>query len=365
MKKIGIITFHNAHNYGAILQTYALQKVLKAETFIIDYRNNQVDNQYKVIRPLTRNIKKTIRQLLSDLYHVKARYLKNRNFKRFIKVNLKLSRKYKSIESLKKNPPKADIYITGSDQVWNTSIVGELSDAYTLNFGSSQTKKISYAASIGHKEIDKQYIEEYKTKISKLNAISVREEDAKVALNKIIDNNIDVVLDPTLLIKKEEWIKEIENYSIKQEKYILTYVVEDNEEQTKIVDYLSDITGYRIIEFSLRNHHKNIIGNAYVEGPLEFINLIKNAEYIVTTSFHATAFSILFEKKFFVVPHIETGSRVTNLLEKLGIENRKFYNLEEFKKIDFEKEINYMDINKRLEKLREESFTFLKNAIGN
>lgn len=364
MKKIGVITFHSAHNYGAMLQVYALQnKINDNEVKIINYRNKKIDGNYKVFKPLKGKLLVDGKQIVKDIYLYRKNIKRYRNFESYMNQKLSLTDKYDSENNLRVNPPKFDIYITGSDQVWNPNIVGKVSDAYTLNFGSKNVKRISYAASIGSSNIKEKYIEDYKNKLEKIDYISVREEDAKKALQGIIDKPIEVVLDPTLLLTREEWNEEIKNCEKENEKYILAYVVQENEEYRKIVNYLSKVTGLKVIHFEKRNKYDNVLRSAYTEGPQEFVNLIKNAEYVVATSFHATVFSIIFNKKFFIVPHSETGSRVTNLLKKLRVEDRVFYNLEDFKKIDYNFETDWNVVERILEKERQKSINWLKNAI--
>ena len=367
MKKVEIITFHSAHNYGAMLQVYALEKILekmKNEVKIINYRNPNIDKSYKVIKITKGNIVKKLKSIASNVVYFNKNYTRYKNFNNFMNNELNLTIPYESENYLKQNPPQADIYITGSDQVWNKSITKNLEDSYTLNFGQANVKRISYAASIGNSNIEKEDRKEYKEKLSKIDYISVREETAKKALSQIINKPIEVVLDPTLLMTKEQWNEKIENINKSKEKYILAYVVEKNEEYLKIVNYLSNKTGLKVIHFGKRNRgYQNILENAYSKGPFEFISLIKNAEYVVATSFHATVFSIIYNKKFFIVPHLKTGSRVTNLLDKLGIENRVYNKFEDFKKIDYTFETNYNKVEEKIEQEREKSINFLKWAI--
>lgn len=368
MKKIKIITFQNAHNYGALLQAYALQNVLQNENNveIINYKNDIIGNQYKIFKVSKKNIKSFIKSILKNILF----YLKNvsryKVFYKFEKEKLKLTKEYTSEILLKEDAPEADIYITGSDQVWNSNITDGLQDSYTLNFGNENIKRISYAASIGKSIIAEDEKDVYTDKISKIDYISVREEDGKKALAPIINKSINVVLDPTLLLNKEKWENEIENLDIEKEKYILAYVVEDDDEFFKITNELSEKTGLKIVHFGLKNKgYNNVLRSAYTEGPLEFVNLIRNAEYVVCTSFHATVFSIIFNKKFFVVPHRKTGARVTNLLDKLNISNRAVNSLDEFNKMNYNSEINYKEVNKTLENERNKSLDWLNNAINN
>lgn len=366
MKKVGIITFHHAHNYGAVLQVYALQNQIEKlgyDVHVINYRNKNIAKPYKLIK-LSKNPIKCIGTIYESIKYYKKNKQRYEVFENFINEKLKLTKEFKNIKRLEKNCTDMDCYITGSDQVWNYEIVGELSDAYTLNFGNKKANRISYAASIGKSKIEDKYKKQFKEKITNINHISVREEAAKKELEKIINKPIEVVLDPTLLLTKNEWDNKLKEKEIPKEQYILAYVVKQNEEYKKIVNNLSTRTGLKVIHFEKETSYDNELESAYTKDPFEFINLIKNAKYIVATSFHATVFSIIYHKKFFIIPHINTGSRIINLLDKLDLKNRIFYNLEDFIKYDYNSEINYEQVDQKLEEERRKSLNWLRKAIS-
>lgn len=364
MKKIDIITFHSAHNYGAFLQVYALQKILNKDNIIeiINYRNDNIDNTYKLINP--ESIKTIVKSIAKNLMYPKRNFIRYKKFEKAIKEKLKLTKRYNSEQELKKDFPKADIYITGSDQVWNTGITKGLQDSYTLNFGDMSTKRVSYAASIGKSILTEKEKKEFKEKLSTFERISVREEKAKELLAPLVNKPIEVVLDPTLLMDKQDWESEIKNLNKEKEEYILAYTVGADEEYYKIINELSEKTSLKVIHFETRNKDiKNVLHTAYTSDPFEFMNLIKNAKYVVCTSFHATVFSIIFNKKFFVIPHRQTGSRVTNLLRKLEIEDRICNNLEEFRNKDYNFETNWKEVEEKLDKEKVKSLNWLNNSI--
>ena len=368
MNKIYITTFIKAHNYGAALQAYALQECLKERGYIsyfLNYKDELIERNYKIVKVNGKNLKQRLKSFIRSVIFF------NLNFKHYKKFQL-FEEKKLNLYPLK--PQKAkyfyqenfdrDILITGSDQVWNYEITNGLSDIYSLNFGSEKTKKISYAASTGKNKIDDSLILEYAKKLSKINMISVRENTGKMILKEIIpQKDISVVLDPTLLLTKEIWTSKVQEMEAEKEKYILAYMVEEDKEYMKIVEELSNKTGLKIIHFDKRNKYRNVLRKAYIDGPLEFVNLIKNAEYVVATSFHATVFSIIFNNKFWIVPHKTTGSRVTDLLKKFNISNRAVTSLEEFKEKNYDENINYEEVNKILEKEREKSLKWLIDAI--
>lgn len=368
-KNIIIVTFNKAHNFGAMLQEYALQEIVSkilSDVKVLNYQDKNIAKQYKLLKIETKNIKVLIKSLASSIIFFCVNLKRCKAFEKFEKDNIKLTKKYKDSD-LKKIEDNADIYITGSDQVWNADITKGVSDVYSLNFGPKNIKRISYAASIGNNKIEENYERIYKEKLSKIDRISVREETGKKALSKILDNKeIDVVLDPTLLLTQEEWKKKTESVISEKEKYILAYdLVEENVDYRKIVEKLSEETGLKIVHFEKRNKfRKNVLKSAYSEGPMEFVNLIKNAEYTVVTSFHGTVFSILFNKKTWVIPPKKTGSRVVDLLNKVKMTDRIVFSLEEFNKKNYDEEIDYESVNKKLEEERKKSINWLEKAIN-
>lgn len=367
MKKIGIITFHRAHNYGAMLQAYALQEYLKKyDVKIIDFNDKNINRCYKIIRVNEKNVKGNIKSIISDMLFLNKNIRRYYFFNKFLKNNMKLTQKYKSKKSLMVNYPKFDIYITGSDQVWNPNIVGKIDDIYTLNFGEKKIKRISYAASIGISKLKKSDYEKLIEDINKIDKISVRERSAKELLEKkIVKKNIEVVLDPTFLIKKEEWEKKFRNKFLIKEEYIFAYEVDYNEEYIKIVNELSKRTNLKVVYFEKRNKGYNkVLKNMYCSGPKEFVMYLKNAKYVVTSSFHATAFSIIFNKNLWVVAHKVTGSRTADLLKMCKLENRIVKSYSEFLQNEYDEEIDYEKVNKIIEKMRKKSTLWLENSIN-
>jgi len=349
-----------------MLQAYALQKVLielKYDTYILNYDCKKISKLYKQFRPISKNPFKTVYHFINDILEYNKNKERILSFEKMRK-KMNITERFDDVNYLNSQKFDESIFITGSDQVWNFDITGGLDDIYFLNFGSDKIKRISYAASIGKNSIPSNIKADFITKVSKISKISIREESGKKLINELLpEMNVNIVLDPTLLLTKNEWLNELPPENFSEEKYILAYVVAKNEEYVKIVNELSKITGLKVIHFEKTNNYDNVLKSVYTEGPLEFVNLIKNAEYVVTTSFHATAFSIIFNKKFWVVPHKTTGSRVTDLLNKLDISNRAVTTLDEFKNKNYDEEIDYNKVNKLLEIERKKSIDWLINAI--
>lgn len=366
--RVIITTFNKAHNYGAMLQEYALINLLESKNYnvsVLNYNDKEIAKCYKYYGFGNGTLKQRIKTIIKYTLFFNKNKNRYHNFEKFESKYINLTKNYNNICEMENI--ETNVLITGSDQVWNYQITNGLSDVYTLNFGNNNIKRISYAASIGVKEIPENLKDSYKSKISKIDKISVREESAKRALSSLLGNrDINVVLDPTLLLRKGAWNYLIANNhkTMPKEKYIFAYVVEKNNEYYNIVNYLSKLTDLKVIHFEQRNgKYSNVLESKYSSGPDEFVALVKNAEYVIATSFHATVFSIIFNKKFWVVPHKTTGSRVTDLLKKLDISNRAVNSLEEFEKLNFDEDIDYENVNKILEKEREKSINWLIDAI--
>lgn len=345
MKKVGNLTFHNAYNYGAALQTYALQKVIISfglDSEIIDYRSAGV---FK-------------RNTLKNIYYfftLSNPFKRAKLFKDFHQKYLKISKeKYNSINDMKNIADKYDYFILGSDQIWNEKLTNGIDPVYFGKFNNNRSN-ISYAASVGRNTIsedEKVRLNEY---VRYVDHISVREESA---INFFENSSVECVLDPTLLLDYTEWNK-VESNNLQNEKYILIYGLENNRFLDEIAIKLSD-NNTSIKEISpYYRYNKSIIKPVGPIGPREFIEYIHKADIVITDSFHGLVFSILFQKEFYAVPPKNDSVRMTSLLNKLKI-NRMIFNesdLKKVEKIDYEESM----INLRIE--RENSINFLKKAL--
>ena len=367
--KIRIITFQNAYNYGGSLQCYALQKKIKElgydDVEVVNYKNKYIDDVYKIVQ-IPRKKKLYLLRLLKSFIrcipYAKGTYERNKKFKSFINENIPLTEMETRDDIISKEYSNKDVFIVGSDQVWNTEITNGYDLIYTLDFNDS-IKKISYAASFGFDNIEEKYIDGFKKSLSKFNHISVREETGKNIINSILTNPVAVVLDPTLLLERNEWSNLVQFMPKEKEKYIFVYMM--TEEAVKIANYISKKTGLKIIYMTSKNEYNNPLRSAYNDGPYEFIKLIEGAEYVVTTSFHGMVFSIIFERKFWIIPPLKISSRITDLLSKVKLLNRVVNNLEEIKEKDIEKSIDYKSVKEIIFNEQVNSLKWIKNAIDN
>lgn len=359
--KIGILTFHNTTNYGAILQAYALQKHIidiGQNCEVINYCNSFLLSQYDINPFHSKNIKQFIKKIL--------RYSKNRRKRKLFE---EFSKKYIYISSKKYNEGNIsdadelyDIFIAGSDQIWNLSLSGN-DENYFMIFSKDPKKRNSYAASIGKNKIDEITKRKIKILISKQNNISLREKQGKEIIQKLTEKNIDTHIDPTFLVSKKDW-EIIKSDKKPNYKYIFVYEVSCTKNLRKFAEFLANKTGLKIIFIS--GTSKNIKNAKKISdaSPEEFLSYIYNAEYIITSSFHGMALSIIFNKEFYYDTFDDKnslGSRLENLAELLNLKSRKI--ISEYEKNNTEK-INYEQVNQLIEKEIKRSIIYIKKIIS-
>lgn len=308
--KIGILTFHRANNLGAVLQASALQNYIEnniAPCEVIDFVPN---NAVKYSRFLRRFLHKVKIYLTMKRDIIK----REKSFELYRKQYIKISPKtYYGDKAMRKKGEIYDILISGSDQILNMTLSG-VSTSYYLNFSDCE-KKISYASSFGRVNISEEEKSLVKSELKKFIHISVREESAQGIIKSLINIEPTLVVDPVFLLSKAEWSNRC-NLDIKiPNKYIFVYSMEKSELLEKIVIDLSNYEKLPVIVVRGGGEPGCIRGFENSScGPTEFLRLIRDAEYVVTNSFHGTAFSIIFEKNFICVPHSKRNTRLESLL---------------------------------------------------
>lgn len=331
MKKVGIITVHCADNFGAMLQTYALKKYMQnmdCSVKIINFCPKVITKDYPLLfykGEIRTGIQSGLKCLWRSVIYIKVRNFprmlcKKYKMGRFRKKYFNMTRKIQDTGDFKKLE-KFDVYITGSDQLWNPDITG-LNDAYFLSFTPEEGKRIAYAVSIGRLLNDEER-EIIVAKIQNFDAISLREADSVMQLQPYCKNKIYQCVDPTLLLKKDEW-KKICVKPVK-EKYIIFYSLFYTKEAFEAVNYISERIKSPIKHFfygRLAKRLKQNGGSFYYAGIEEFLGLIEQAEYVITDSFHGAVFSILFEKKFGVILPPKRNMRLIELLKTTGFSDR-------------------------------------------
>lgn len=322
--KIGLITIHNASNYGAALQTYATVQALRkhGQPEVINYKNHFITSTMSLIRIGSKP--RDFFRAGKDLTRILPRGRLLRKFNSFFSEHYNLSGPL-AID-LSGLEGRYDAFVCGSDQIWNPNIIGEnpkLDGAYFLEFVKNK-RKISYASSAGSykfKEDEYPKIENYLTSFHKL---SSRETDTANQISQILSRNVEHVLDPTLLLDKSEWKTSLhlkEDPSV--EKYILIYSLKKDKLFIDAVAAAKSHLGYKVISID-QEPFAGLKVDEHIRdaGPIDFLDLFINASFIVTNSFHGAAFSTNFEIPFLAVKPYSGGNRVTSLLNLVGLTER-------------------------------------------
>ena len=366
-QKIGIITFHNALNYGAVLQAFALQNTLSffSDAEIINYHSFNMEHKNdSFIIKVKRFIKSAINlfSLKNNVYYV---IKKRHNFNDFVKNYLSISKRKYNSKNIAKANNLYDSFITGSDQVWNYNLTrGDWN--YFLPFASPE-KKNSYAASFGGCKIDEHIKSTIRNMLFDYSSISIREKSGiEIIENCGVCKTVEIVCDPVFLIPKQDWIQKL-SLERKKEKYIFVYIVTKPKNLFKLALNLSKKYNLKIILVNsnaksiIKDIPKNIINKSYV-GPKEFVNLIFNSDFVLTTSFHAIAFSLIFNKTFYyeLDSSIENNnSRIINLENVFKIENRRIKTENCFN----DSMIDWRYINSKILDQSDYSIRFIKDKI--
>lgn len=366
--KVAVITRHAITNYGSLLQTFATQQVIENlghECEIIDYiREDESYTQHErtlLARKPEWNcnpIKKAIYLALRQPESIAS----GRRFKVEQSKYLHFTRKYASLEQLSKDKPVADIYMTGSDQVWGPVENGSYDSSYCLSFTDESDKRIAYAASFGRAEMTETIEIFFKKWLSRYRHIGVREDSAVNILKRMgIDST--QVLDPTLLLDSSFWSKIAE--PIKEKKYVLVYQLHNDKRVGEYAAQVAKSFGLPLIRVSALFHQISREGKfVWCPDIGKFLSYIKNAECMITDSFHGTAFAINFNTPFVeVLPNNKTGTRNMSILKLTGLSDRI---LSDDKDITLAKEkIDYSKVNQIIEEKRKDSLNVLKNMIEN
>lgn len=369
--KVDIITRHSVPNYGSLLQSYATQKTIERlghTSEIINYtrkeeKANELANTLLKGKKWDKNI---FLRLIYKTIQTPNYYKMYKKFEEYRKGFLKETEKeYLSLKELEENHPKADVYCSGSDQIWGKIGTADFDEAYFLEFAKNK-KCISYASSFGKTELSQELKNNIVNLLKKYSYILVREKSAKEILIENKLKNVEQVLDPTFLLKKEEWenLSQNSNKNIKS-KYVLIYQLHDNKEFNRYAKEFAKKKKLKLLRISTSMYHIVRSGKLiYLPTQYEFLKYFENAEYILTDSFHATVFSIIFNKKFIdILPSNKTGTRIESVLNLFGIENRILKDYNDFKSID--EAIDYENVNNKLQIEREKSINLFKSAIEN
>ena len=363
MKKVGLITLHSWWNYGSMLQAYAENIKLNNMGYnceIIDFTPSKIDNNrsFKIYNdfPEYENLRK---KYVIEIGERKAK------FRDFEKRYLLGNETYGSDREINSNPPVGyDAYITGGDQLWNVNMRIE-SQAFFLHFTDSK-EKYAFSTSMGRCTVDK--IEPYKNDLEQYKVIYMRESSGVEKVRSVVGDNVklDTMIDPVLQLSAQEWLNMVPSEKIIKDPYIICYATLDDElhEMLPILKRLSNKTGLKAFLFGMATPiEEDWLFNLVNIGPIEMIQLIRDAEYVFTHSFHGTVFSVLFQKKFFTYNDLLENPRKEEFLGGLKLLNRIVHNVNEFEQA-FEYSIYFDDCEKELCMRRKKAEEQIISCLG-
>lgn len=338
MKNIGIITFQNANNYGAVYQAFALKKTVEKQGLNVSVINY-------------------------DSPSMGLKSVQQSQFKDFIDRHLNLTKEYMSKQEI--DTSEFDAIISGSDQVWNPRLTGG-DMTYFLDFAPENVKKVSYAASIGlngdlflgYKDIFEKYVPAF-------SGISLREETHVDYIQSIAkDKEVIASIDPSLLLTSKEYLDAFNLPDDRREDYIFVFSYALDPKMYDFANMLSLKTGYRIVAISPYTAGSFVDGSKVIKNvpPVEWLELFNKAKLVITDSFHGMMFSIVFNKPFYAyAPNRSNVARVKDVLKKLGLEDRKLTGITNIRDVQWD--MDYTKVNESLEKERKKSIEYLKKQL--
>lgn len=369
--RIGILTFQDSANYGALLQAYALQKFLET----LEYRVEIINYQSPKRKYCRQTFFKRIRSILwkNTFYKIIKDKERQKKTDYFRNTYLNLSKQlYLDKKALYLCNDLYDAFIVGSDQVWNSHNTNGDS-SYYLDFVLNSKKKIAYAPSFGRTQISDSEKIELGKNLKDFTAISTREKSGAKILETILQQDISIMIDPVFLLSRSQWNRLINFYTCKAP-YILCYFMPGNKiierKIESIAEQLRETTGYEIINVGKKDYARIFYrtSDCFGNGPLEFISLIKNAKFVITNSFHGTAFSIIYHKIFWVPVFKEMdgggvfNTRILEMLDYFSLSDRAIDVNE--RNVDYTSIISKgEEIDNKIVKSRIEAINYLEKSL--
>ena len=366
--KTASITYHAAHNYGAMLQAYALQRTilsLGAGNEIINLRTKVQRAHYPGV---DEHLFVTLPHFLGWLLYggpFSRLHKKYRLFESFLKENLVLTEEYDDPEQLSEDGIDADLFIAGSDQIWNTSQT-DYNDAYFLPFVRTK-RKVSYAASMGlmpSETVSEDQYDKIRSYLSGFKAISVRDEASHDLASRLTGKEILQHPDPTLLLDRDTWDHLSGDCPLVKGRYVLVYYPSTLRELDDLALKVGKLLGMKVVITNKTDnldaffHMKKYLGC----GPGEFLNLVKNAAVVVTASFHATVFSLLFHRPFYVLDRPD--ARIETLLEGVGLTDRRVSEKTIGERISDVDRLDFAASDLHMVEMREKGIDYLKGILS-
>lgn len=386
MKPIGLVTCYFHHNYGSMLQAYATEMIMQQMGLPFQTIACKAPINYMQENKILYIIKKLLiadwkmrlgkmkieRAKKDNPMFAKNWEIRNKAFDQFAETFFHVSPYCKNREELTKMAENYSAFLVGSDQLWRTDSVEH--GYYTLEWVPDHIRKIAYSTSIGVKEVPWFQVEKNKRFMNRFDHIALREQSACDLVYKLTGRKVPVVLDPTLLFTGDQWLGIQQREPLTNGKYIFCYLLGDNPSQREFIKRVKKKTGYKIVALQQLDDYipsdEGFADEAPYVGPREFLNYIRNAEYVFTDSFHCSVFSILYKKNFFTFSRFaegakqSTNTRIDNLLHITGLEERRMT-----KDKTVEDVISYKGsfdgVDARLNAYRKSSMDYLNNALKN
>ncbi len=384
MKPIGLVTCYFHHNYGSMLQAYATEMIMQQmglpfQTIACKAPINYMQENkilYIVKKLLIADWKmrlgkmKIERAKKENPMFAKNWEIRNKAFDQFAETFFHVSPYCKNREELTKMAENYSAFLVGSDQLWRTDSVEH--GYYTLEWVPDHIRKIAYSTSIGVKEVPWFQVEKNKRFMNRFDHIALREQSACDLVYKLTGRKVPVVLDPTLLFTGDQWLEIQQQEPLTNGKYIFCYLLGDNPSQREFIKRVKEKTGYKIVALQQLDDYipsdEGFADEAPYVGPREFLNYIRNAEYVFTDSFHCSVFSILYKKNFFTFSRFaegakqSTNTRIDNLLHITGLEDRRMTKDKTIEEVVNFKRI-FDGVDEKLNALRKSSMDYLYNAF--
>jgi len=372
--KIGIMTFWESHNnYGQLLQAFALQNFLinkGHDVYFIKFYRIPPPSKKSLVSRLKTQLSVLVKESFSKTSTQNSLHVEpDRGFDHFRRSYLNIgTTSYKSLSELQLNPPVADVYICGSDQVWNNTFKVPCLP-FLLAFGDSSIKRVAYAASFGQKELSSETSEIFRKYLPKFNAVSVRENSGVQICKDVGYDSAVWVPDPTLLFNKEEWSRMLnirKNGSEMSGKNVFIYTLGNSAIRDKD-KYLEHVKQLQDVKISHATANNDFTGNVYPEIS-EWVALISRADFVITNSFHGMVFCIIFNKNFIVLPNTGAAEgmneRITSLITKFKLEDHMMFEYSE-REVDsiLAKRTSWDEINNAISEWRNVADNFIKKSL--
>jgi len=364
--KIALITIHHANSYGGMLQALASQTVLSkyGAVSIIDYKSNHLAKTMMLIRFGTEP--RDLLRMGKDLFRLIPRYKILKNFTAFNRKYFHLTQECKNHHDLEALANEFDVFVCGSDQIWNPKVIGELDSAYFLNFATTK-KKIAYASSAGSYEFSSSEQHKIKEYLSTFSDLALRERNTSEYISELLDNKpVTIVIDPTLMLNKTQWHELVQwEQEPSPEPYIFVYTLQKDDFVKNMINQIAEILKLKVIAIDqspFLGYHCDV---HYKDAdPTLYLKLIAEASFVITNSFHGTAFSVNFGIPFISLKPESGTNRIQNFLASVGLEDRLLLNIEALKTA-LDKRIDFINVETILGILRDEASQFLKTAFSN